>query len=127
MSLLQKYDCMNSLKSTIQHLLTHLFTFLFILIRDFYFYCTLDWSRTSYYPGNNTNTRLLDSDVPMVLPLVMEHLCPKVVALFGLGAVAAAVMSSVDSQVLSASGMFARNVYKRLFRRNVSYNFQKMA
>lgn len=40
--------------------------------------------------GNSTT--LVTEDVPLVLPLVMEHLCPKVVALFGLGAVAAAVM-----------------------------------
>lgn len=62
---------------------------------------------------------LADEDIPLVLPLVMEHLCPKAVALFGLGAVAAAVMSSVDSAVLSSSGQFSRNVYKRIIRKTV--------
>jgi high affinity choline transporter 7 len=68
--------------------------------------------------GNSTT--LVTEDVSLVLPLVMEHLCPKVVALFGLGAVAAAVMSSVDSAVLSSSGMFSRNVYRSIFRKKVS-------
>ena len=38
------------------------------------------------------------------------------VATIGLGAVAAAVMSSVDSSILSASSMFAWNVYRPLLR-----------
>ena len=41
------------------------------------------------------------------------------IAFFGLGAVSAAVMSSADSSVLSASSMFARNVYKLIFRQGV--------
>jgi high affinity choline transporter 7 len=55
----------------------------------------------------------------MILPLVIKHLTPEVVSLFGLGAVSAAVMSSADSSVLSASSMFARNVYRLIFRPNV--------
>jgi len=38
------------------------------------------------------------------------------VAFFGLGAVSAAVMSSTDSSMLSASTMLARNVYQKVFR-----------
>ncbi|XP_071136345.1 high-affinity choline transporter 1-like [Mytilus edulis] len=77
-----------------------------------------DWSMTTYMSGNSSV--LADKDIPLVLPLVMEHLCPKTVALFGLGAVAAAVMSSVDSAVLSSSGQFSRNVYKRIIRKTPS-------
>jgi high affinity choline transporter 7 len=51
----------------------------------------------------------------------MQYLCPTAVSFFGLGAVAAAVMSSADSSVLSASGMFSRNVYRVLIRPRVSF------
>ena len=50
----------------------------------------------------------------------MQYLCPTAVSFFGLGAVAAAVMSSADSSVLSASCMFSRNVYRALLRPLVS-------
>ena len=42
------------------------------------------------------------------------------VAFFGLGAIAAAVMSSVDSLLLSSSSMLARNVYQKVFRPKAS-------
>jgi Na+/proline symporter len=44
----------------------------------------------------------------MILPMVLQYLTPDFVSFFGLGAVSAAVMSSADSSVLSASSMFAR-------------------
>ena len=56
----------------------------------------------------------------MILPIVLQHLCPPWVSFFGLGAVSAAVMSSADSSILSASSMFARNIYKLAFRQSVS-------
>ena len=56
----------------------------------------------------------------MILPMVLQYLTPSAASFFGLGAVSAAVMSSADSSVLSASSMFARNVYKLIFRQNVS-------
>ena len=55
----------------------------------------------------------------MILPLVLNHLTPDVISFLGLGAVSAAVMSSADSSVLSASSMFARNVYRLIFRQRV--------
>ncbi len=55
----------------------------------------------------------------MILPLVLQHLTPPYISFFGLGAVSAAVMSSADSSVLSASSMFARNVYKLILRQKV--------
>ncbi len=52
----------------------------------------------------------------MVLPSVLVELTPPVIAVIGLGAVAAAVMSSVDSSILSASSLFVWNVYRPLLR-----------
>ena len=52
----------------------------------------------------------------------MQYLTPQWVAFFGLGAVSAAVMSSTDSSMLSASTMLSRNVYKSVFRPKVSKN-----
>lgn len=77
-----------------------------------------DWNKTSYADA-------IDHKVPAdkaryVLPLVLQYLCPTVVSFFGLGAVAAAVMSSADSSVLSASGMFSRNIYRAIFRQHAS-------
>ena len=54
--------------------------------------------------------------------MVMQYLCPPAVTFIGLGAVSAAVMSSADSSILSASSMFARNIYKLIFRQKVRKN-----
>jgi len=59
-------------------------------------------------------------DARTILPHVMRYLTPTLVGTIGLGAIAAAVMSSVDSSILSASSMSAWNVYRPLFRPNIS-------
>jgi high affinity choline transporter 7 len=69
------------------------------------------------YDRNKTITS--PEEAKLILPLVLQHLCPKFVGFIGLGAVSAAVMSSADSSVLSASSMFARNVWKLVFRDQV--------
>lgn len=53
-------------------------------------------------------------DASATLPWVVRYLTNPWVSLIGLGAVAAAVMSSVDSSVLSASSMGIWNVYRPL-------------
>ena len=60
------------------------------------------------------------SDTRLVLPLVLQYLTPQWVSIFGMGAISAAVMSSADSSILSASSMFAHNIYKLIFRPKVS-------
>ncbi len=52
----------------------------------------------------------------LVLPTVLRYLTGPVVATIGLGALAAAVMSSVDSSILSASSMATWNVYRPFVR-----------
>jgi solute carrier family 5 (high affinity choline transporter), member 7 len=48
----------------------------------------------------------------LILPYVLQHLTPTIIATIGLSAVAAAVMSSIDSSILSASSMFYWNVIR---------------
>ena len=55
----------------------------------------------------------------IILPYVLRYLTPPFVATIGLCAIAAAVMSSVDSSILSASSMFAWNVFRPM--RNTSH------
>jgi high affinity choline transporter 7 len=69
-----------------------------------------DWSVTAAGPP---------LDPTATLPWVIAYLTPTTLAVIGLGAVAAAVMSSVDSSVLSASGMSVWNVYRPLFNPEV--------
>ncbi|KAL3970134.1 TAR DNA-binding protein 43 [Sarotherodon galilaeus] len=75
-----------------------------------------DWNQTTY--GSLPPKDKDESD--MILPIVLQHLCPPYISFFGLGAVSAAVMSSADSSILSASSMFARNIYHLAFRQSAS-------
>ncbi|XP_025113579.1 high affinity choline transporter 1-like [Pomacea canaliculata] len=56
----------------------------------------------------------------MVLPLMLKEFTPDAVSIMGLGAVSAAVMSSMDSAVLGSSSMFTHNLYKPSLRPKAS-------
>lgn len=56
----------------------------------------------------------------LVLPYVIRYLTNPIVATVGLGAIAAAVMSSVDSSILSASSMASWNVYRPLLKPKIT-------
>ena len=58
---------------------------------------------------------LAPENASMILPYVLRYVVSPVIGALGLGGVAAAVMSSVDSSILSASSMFTWNIYKPLF------------
>ncbi len=69
-----------------------------------------DWSAV---PGG------APSHPALVLPYALRYLTPPFVAVIGLAAVSAAVMSSVDSSILSASSLFSWNIL-RPFTGNMS-------
>jgi len=59
-------------------------------------------------------------DAASTLPHVIRYLTNPWVATIGLGAVAAAVMSSVDSSILSASSLAGWNVYRPLLKPQIT-------
>lgn len=86
---------------------------------------TMDWDALAHSPaaaGMDANEilRLLREEPTFVLPLLIRLAVPWWVSIVGLGAVAAAVMSSVDSSILSATSLLAWNGYKRLVRPQAS-------
>ncbi|XP_076454747.1 high-affinity choline transporter 1-like [Babylonia areolata] len=76
-----------------------------------------DWSNSSLTSGLDP---VAANQSSMVLPLMLKEFTPEAVSVIGLGAVSAAVMSSVDSAVLGSSSMFTHTVYRPVFRPRVS-------
>ncbi|XP_009982168.1 PREDICTED: high affinity choline transporter 1-like [Tauraco erythrolophus] len=75
-----------------------------------------DWNQTSY----GLPSPLERGESAMILPLVLHYLCPAYISVAGLGAIAAASMSSADSALLSASSMFAHNIYRKILRKKAT-------
>jgi len=71
-------------------------------------------------PWDAAQQAALSENPALTLPYVVRYMTPGVVATIGLGAIAAAVMSSVDSSILSASSMASWNVYRPLVKPDIS-------
>lgn len=75
-----------------------------------------DWNATAY----EGTLPLSFGEWTNILPMVLQFVCPPAVSVIGIGAVAAAVMSSADSCVLASGTVFASNIYKNIFRPHAS-------
>ncbi|XP_031695482.1 high-affinity choline transporter 1-like isoform X3 [Anarrhichthys ocellatus] len=75
-----------------------------------------NWNETSY----GSPSPYEQGKAWMILPIALQHLCPFYVSLIGMGALAASVMSSVDSALLSSASQLGRNIFKNIFYKGVT-------
>ncbi|XP_056281034.1 high-affinity choline transporter 1-like isoform X1 [Pseudoliparis swirei] len=75
-----------------------------------------NWNETSF----GSPSPYEQGKAGMILPIALHHLCPFYISLFGMGALAASVMSSVDSGLLCSASLLGRNIFKNIIYKKAS-------
>ncbi|GAA6225183.1 high affinity choline transporter 1-like [Lates japonicus] len=75
-----------------------------------------DWNQTTY----GSPSPYEQGKAGMILPIALQHLCPVYISLVAIGALAASVMSSVDSALLSVASQVGRNIFKNIIYKRAS-------